>query len=158
VSSELPRAEHAVIIEVGELLLLAGFLCAVVVTALRRANWDWPYRLRMTRSFALIDMMDSPWDLLELDEVLLAAPGSSPRSTTIAFAHAVRPQEVMCFELDRPLGERAERCAGWWAAQTPLLFAGDLRGDAALHGPDCCLVGHVVSWTERARHDAAWSR
>jgi hypothetical protein len=36
----------------------------------------------------------------------------------------------------------------WRDAATPLLFSGDVAGEAVLYGPDGCLVGRVATWRE----------
>jgi len=128
---------------VGGVLLI---VCAVLPAfgfAARRASRDWSYQLHVVRVLGLLAWLDSPGEALDLFE-----PNLSPGSFTIAFSAVYRPQDVGLLELDAPLGELAERCAMWRDAATPLLFSGDVAGEAVLHGPDGCLVGRVATWRE----------
>jgi hypothetical protein len=131
-------------------LLGSSALLRTLRLALHRAAWDWPYRIRLVQSFALIDAAEAGWQPLDLFEIRLAAQEIAVTSHSVAFTPAGHPAEIGVFELDAPLGNLAERCTDWRAAATPLLFAGNACGDAVLQGPDLCLVGHVVAWTEQS--------
>jgi hypothetical protein len=137
----------------GEILLVVLALLLVVGVAQRRASSDWPYRLRMVRVLALLSALNTPGECLDLWEVLLVEPNLGSGSFNLAFARADRPQEVGLLLLDRPLGERAERCTAWQATGTPLLFYGDAAGEAVLTGPDGSLTGRVKTWLDDVAGD-----
>lgn len=133
---------------VGGVLLIVCAVLAAFGLAARRASRDWSYQLHVVRVLGLLAGLDSPGEALDLFEVVLVEPNLSPGSFTLAFSAVYRPQDVGLLELDVPLGELAERCAMWRDAATPLLFSGDVAGEAVLHGPDGCLVGRVETWRE----------
>jgi hypothetical protein len=136
-------------------LLIA--VLAVLAGALSRASRDWSCQLRVVQSLWLVGTMDSP-EPLTMWEAVLVDRDLSPASRTVVFAPVNRPGDRGLFCLDEPLGCLAERCIGWQAASTPLLFAGDQQGGAVLHGPSGCLVGQVASWSDQMPLDSSSPR
>jgi hypothetical protein len=144
------------LIDVCGTLLLFGALFTALALAAARASKDWRYQLQVVRTLNLLAALDSPGEFIDLWEVVLTESNPSAGSVTIAFKSSERPFDVGVLELDVPLGDLAEVCAAWHAAETPLLFQGDAVGGAVLHGPDGYLTGRVVTWRDRSSAKAGW--
>jgi len=127
-----------------EIALLFAICAIAVACAVHRAATDWPYRLRLMLVFDMLEARESPFRPLDLLEVVLIDPSPAWSARSIAFARTDLRDDVSELILDRALGERAELCAAWSAAETPLLYAGDRNGGAVLHGPIDCFVGHIA--------------
>jgi len=87
--------------------------------------------------------LSEPW------EVELVGPRLSEGSLGVSFSSVYRRQDVAFLELAVSLGDLAERCEAWRELGTPLLFFGDVIGEAVLQGPDGCVVGRVTLWNEQ---------
>ena len=91
-----------------------------------------------------LDWLDWPQGGLALSEVSLAAPFEpSIFDELVLLQTAQLGERPILVHLDEPLGRRAQLCAPWCAAATPLLLASDDQG-AILHGPGGQLLGRLV--------------
>lgn len=132
-------------------------LSLLLASARSRARRDWDYELRLMLVLGYLDWLDSPQGGLALSEVLLAAPFElSVFDEFVLVQTAQVGERPILLYLDEPLGWRAELCARWCDAATPLLLASDDQG-AILHGPGGQLLGRLVQrgsagpgWVETA--------
>jgi hypothetical protein len=128
-----------------EVLLIGGGLVFVVLVGYRHANKDWQHQLRAVRTLAVLSARSAPWELFDLEEVLLVEPSLSSGTFRVAFAPTDRPYDVAVVLLDEPLGELAERFIDWREQQISLLCSSDGCGGVVLHGPGGWLAGKVVT-------------
>jgi hypothetical protein len=119
-------------------------LSFLLTSACSRARRDWDYELQLMLVLGYLDWLDRPQGGLMLSEVLLAAPFASSTFDELVLVLTAQAGELpILLHLDEPLGGRAELCARWCDATTPLLLANDDQG-AILHGPGGQLLGRLV--------------
>jgi len=117
---------------VAECSLIVCAVLAAFGLAARRASRDWSYQLHVVRVLGCL-LGSIRRGGLNLFEVVLVEPNLSPGSFTIA-SRPSTTKDVGLLELDVPLGElRAVRHVR--DAATPLLFSGDVAGEAVLARP-----------------------
>jgi hypothetical protein len=122
--------------------LVVGASCLLGST-LRRARYDWEYRLRLTLVFGQLEWMQSPQFSPDLSEVVIEAPLEVLTGAEVVLLRVQRSSERLRFRLDDLADDRSLLLARWYDAGVPLLLESDDRG-AVLHGPGGRLLGQLV--------------